>query len=345
MYDIIIVGAGPTGSSTAKELASKGYKVLLVEKMSLPRQKSCSGVLIKKSMDLVEKYFGEAAPLHTQCAPNDNRGMIFTTDEGREYKFEQPGLNIWRDQFDCWLTQKAVEAGTELRQSTAFVSCEEKTNYVEVKLKGKTIYAEQCKLLIACDGAVSTVKRQVLGTPKNYIVTYQNFCRGTIDLDYHYFYAYLQPQLSEYDAWFNVKDNYLIFGVAVKNPEKVEQYYNEFIHYMGVNHNANIEKVEKTERWIMPRIMPGCEIDYGKGRILFAGETAGFLNPMGEGISCGMESGYELAKAIQTVDIGNDYNEKDLLATYKTNTAEIHNYMIRQWRFVARMSATFDNMK
>ena len=345
MYDIIIVGAGPTGSSTAKELASKGYKVLLVEKMSLPRQKSCSGVLIKKSMDLVEKYFGEAAPLHTQCAPNDNRGMIFTTDEGREYKFEQPGLNIWRDQFDCWLTQKAVEAGAELRQSTAFVSCEEKTNYVEVKLKGKTIYAKQCKLLIACDGAVSTVKRQVLGTPKNYIVTYQNFCRGTIDLDYHYFYAYLQPQLSEYDAWFNVKDNYLIFGVAVKNSEKIEQYYNEFIHYMSVNHNANIEKVEKTERWIMPHIMPGCEIDYGKGRILFAGETAGFLNPMGEGISCGMESGYELAKAIQTVDIGNDYNEKDLLATYKTNTAEIHDYMIRQWRFVARMSATFDNMK
>lgn len=177
MYDIIIVGAGPTGSSTAKELASNGYKVLLVEKMSLPRQKSCSGVLIKKSMDLVEKYFGEPAPIQTQCAPNDNRGMILTTDEGREYKFEQPGLNIWRDQFDCWLTQKAVAAGAELRQSTAFVSCEENTNYVEVKLKGKTIYTEQCKLLIACDGAVSTVKRQVLCTSKNYIVTYQNFCR------------------------------------------------------------------------------------------------------------------------------------------------------------------------
>ena len=29
MYDVIIIGAGPAGSSAAKELASNGYKVLL----------------------------------------------------------------------------------------------------------------------------------------------------------------------------------------------------------------------------------------------------------------------------------------------------------------------------
>ena len=141
------------------------------------------------------------------------RGMIFTTDEGCEYKFEQPGLNIWRDRLDYWLTQKAVESGAELRQNTSFISCEDKRGYVEVQLKGESSFVEKCKLLIACDGAVSIVKRQILGTPKNYIITYQNFCRGKIDLDYHYFYAYLQPHLSEYDAWFNVKDDYLIFGV------------------------------------------------------------------------------------------------------------------------------------
>ena len=32
MYDVIIIGAGPAGSSAAKELASNGYKVLLAEK-------------------------------------------------------------------------------------------------------------------------------------------------------------------------------------------------------------------------------------------------------------------------------------------------------------------------
>ena len=43
---------------------------------------------------------------------------------------------------------------------------------------------------------------------------------------------------------------------------------------------------------------PGCRIDYGVGRILFVEEVAGFLNPMGEGISAGMGSRYCIACAI-----------------------------------------------
>ena len=48
----------------------------------------------------------------------------------------------------------------------------------------------------------------------------------------------------------------------------------------------------------MPRIRPGCQIDYAKGRVFFAGETAGWFNPMGEGISCGMESAFHLTQAM-----------------------------------------------
>ena len=49
----------------------------------------------------------------------------------------------------------------------------------------------------------------------------------------------------------------------------------------------------------MSHIRPGggCA-DYGIGRILFAGEVAEFLNPMGQGISAGMESGYGAADAV-----------------------------------------------
>ena len=48
----------------------------------------------------------------------------------------------------------------------------------------------------------------------------------------------------------------------------------------------------------MSHIRPGCCADYGIGRILFAGEVAEFLNPMGQGISAGMESGYCAAGAV-----------------------------------------------
>ena len=67
MYDVIVVGAGPAGCTASKVLAEKGYKVLLVEKFRMPRYKSCSGVLIKKSMDLVKTYFGEDVPESAMC--------------------------------------------------------------------------------------------------------------------------------------------------------------------------------------------------------------------------------------------------------------------------------------
>jgi geranylgeranyl reductase family protein len=346
MYDVIVIGAGPTGSSAAKELASNGYRVLLLEKFKMPRNKSCSGVLIKKSMDLVEQYFGEATPFSTQCTPTDNRGMIFTNDKGKEYRYEQEGLNIWRSSFDYWLTQKAVEAGAEFRDETVAISCVDHPDGVEVQLKGTIECTEYAKYVIACDGVVSSIKRKLTNAPKNYITTYQTFNKGSIDLDYHYFYAYLQPQLSEYDAWFNVKDNYLILGVSVKDIRKIEYYYSQFLSYMEQHHNLKIEKQEREEKWLMPHIMPGCQVEYGKGKVLFAGETAGFLNPMGEGISAGMESGYAAAKAIEQYGLcGADYDLDEVYSAYQCNTTTLKNYMVRQWNFVASRASTFDQMR
>jgi flavin-dependent dehydrogenase len=346
MYDVIVIGAGPTGSSAARELASNGYKVLLLEKFKMPRNKSCSGVLIKKSMDLVEQYFGEATPFSTQCTPTDNRGMIFTNDKGKEYRYEQEGLNIWRSSFDYWLTQKAVEAGAVFRDETVATSCVEHLDGVDVQLKGRIECTEHAKYVIACDGVVSSIKRKLINVPKNYITTYQTFNKGFIDLDYHYFYAYLQPQLSEYDAWFNVKDNYLIFGVSVKDIRKIKYYYSQFLSYMEQHHNLKIEKQEREEKWLMPHIMPGCQVEYGKGKVLFAGETAGFLNPMGEGISAGMESGCAAAKAIEQYGLCSyNYDLDEVYSAYQYNTATLRNYMVRQWNFVTSMASTFDHMR
>lgn len=345
MYDVIIIGAGPAGCTAARELACNGYNVLLVEKFKIPRDKSCSGVLIKKSMNLVKRYFGEGTPEYTMCMPRDNRGMIFTNDEDQEYRFEQEGLNIWRSSFDYWLATKATAAGAKLRDETTALSCEEQENSVLVNLKGTSLYSEEAKLVIVCDGVVGSVKRKLIHTPQNYITTYQTFNKGSIDLDHHYFYAYLQPHLSEYDAWFNVKDDYLIFGVSVKDTSKLEHYYSEFIAYMKKYHNANIEKQEKTEKWLMPHIMPKCPVNYGKGKVLFAGETAGFLNPMGEGISAAMESGYAAAKAIKEIDLNSDLDLETVYTVYQNNTSALRTYMERQWNVVANLSSTFDHMK
>ena len=44
-YEVVVVGAGPAGSTAAKFLSEKGVKVLLIDKEKFPRDKSCGGGL------------------------------------------------------------------------------------------------------------------------------------------------------------------------------------------------------------------------------------------------------------------------------------------------------------
>lgn len=341
MYDVIVVGAGPAGCTASKVLAEKGYKVLLVEKFKMPRYKSCSGVLIKKSMELVKIYFGETVPESVMCTPTDNRGMIFTNDVGKEYRFEQEGLNVWRSLFDGWLAKKARESGAEVRDGVAALSCMEKDGFVEVCLHAENNYTESARYVIDCEGVVGALKRKITGEVPGYITTCQTFNEGSIDLDPHYFYAYLQPELSEYDAWFNVKDDLLVLGVSVKNTDKIGYYYGRFVAYMEENHHLRIRRQTKSEKWLMPHIRPGCRVDYCVGRILFAGEGAGFLNPMGEGISAGMESGYCAACAV----MGHSDNPETVRKAYRQSTKKLKSYMQRQWSLVGGMAGTFKEME
>ena len=340
MNDVIVIGAGPTGCTASKLLADSGYSVLLLERMRLPRYKSCSGCLIKKTMDLVRQYYHTEVPLDVACQPAENKGMVFIDDNGKEYVFPQPGLNVWRSHFDYWLAQKAVESGVTLWDNSPAISCEQDEEKTVVKIGGEHESTESAKYVIDCEGVTGSIKRTVLGCSTKHIYTYQTFNEGSIDLDYQYFYAFLQPEFSEYDAWFNVKDNQLVMGVAVKNAKNTAKYYDAFVRYMKKQYNLSIIKQTKEDRWLMPHVRPGCQIDYAKGRVFFAGETAGWLNPMGEGISCGMESAFHLVQAL----IENFNNPTFIESEYRKKASSLHEYMMKQWSFTGSMTKTFTEM-
>jgi flavin-dependent dehydrogenase len=78
---------------------------------------------------------------------------------------------------------------------------------------------------------------------------------------------------------------------------------------------------------------------------LFAGEAAGFLNPMGEGISAALESGFAAAKAIRQSGLNAQLDLQTIHIAYRDNTTELKNYMERQWHLIADLSVKFSQMK
>jgi len=345
LYDVIVIGAGPAGCMAAKRMSEAGYSVLLVEKMELPREKSCSGILIRKSIQMVEKEFGEI-PNTVFSHPQINQGIIITNEKGKTFKFESEGYNIWRSSFDHWMSLMAESAGAELRTLTAALKCEEKNDHVLVEFrdmkveKKSEIYQEKARIVIACDGTASKTGRNLRNTPLNYITTYQTFSQGTIDLDSNFFHAFLDPALSEYDAWFNVKDDYLIIGVGVKNPSLTKTYHSRFVSFLKSRYHAQIGTCEKEEIGMMPEIQAGFHVDLGKGKVLLAGDAACLLNPMGEGISSALASGYAAAEAIKSSE-----NPTDILHKYYENLKPEIEYMARQWQFLGTISPNFNYYK
>ena len=80
MFDVIVVGGGPGGSTAAKKCVEHGLKTLLLERMKLPRDKVCSGMVMRPwAYDAIREEYGEI-PKEVLVAPHyltGHMGMKF----------------------------------------------------------------------------------------------------------------------------------------------------------------------------------------------------------------------------------------------------------------------------
>ncbi len=119
--DVIVVGAGPGGSSAAFHLASHGLRVLLLERSSFPREKVCGDGLTPRGVQQVQAMGVDV----TTAGWTVNRGVRFVGGRTR-LELEWPdllatpqfGLTRTRLDLDALLVERAVSAGAVLRMQT-----------------------------------------------------------------------------------------------------------------------------------------------------------------------------------------------------------------------------------
>lgn len=129
-FDVIVVGAGPAGTSCAYNCAKNGLKVLLIERGEYPGSKNVmGGVLYRKQMEDIIPEFWNEAPLERPVVEQrfwmmDKESVVQFGYKGLEWAVEPyNNFTVLRAQFDQWFAQKAVEQGALLINETVVTEC------------------------------------------------------------------------------------------------------------------------------------------------------------------------------------------------------------------------------
>jgi menaquinone-9 beta-reductase len=120
--DVIVVGAGPAGSTTAYHLAQSGADVLMLEKSSFPREKVCGDGLTPRAVKAITSMgidtSEKAGWLHNKGLRIIGGGMRLELPWPDLATFPDYGLVRPRSDFDDLLVRQAVKAGALLRENT-----------------------------------------------------------------------------------------------------------------------------------------------------------------------------------------------------------------------------------
>jgi len=314
VYDVIVVGAGPAGSMTARTAAEKGLKVLLVEReLEIGVPDKCGEYLpsIGEMRRLAPRVVGLEGLFDppSSCTVNHTKYVRFVFPNGLEISVPFKGLVVERKLFDKHLANEAARAGAEILVFTRVVDILEDGCGVRVKnlegvkeIRGRTI--------VAADGAYSLVARRaglpVSRDPLDYGVGFQ-YEMVNVDHDPEYVDMYLGENIAPGAyAWIIPKgEDVANVGTGVRTPYMrsgltIRDYQRNFVE----KHPPSLLKLRRAmPTAVKAGLIPvgGAMMRTSVGNVVAVGDAAGHTIPtVGGGIPpaliCGRIAGQVIAE-------------------------------------------------
>ncbi len=307
-YDIVIIGAGPAGSSAAQAAAQRGAKVLLVE------QRQRIGVPVQCA-EFVPQWISRYAQFSSTCVLQTIETMVTHLPDGTSHEMKSPGYMLERSLLDKEWAASAILSGAKISIQTKAVCLSPEGLVVERGSKKEMI---QAKVFIGADGVHSCIARSV-GQP---------FLKTIVALQYEVVIPEPQNHVDvffhkDYEggyAWFFPKGRTANVGVGVI-PQKTTlllELMSHLLNYLIESKRLpGVEVVAKT----------GGSIPCEKPRktvfenILLVGDAAGHAHPItGAGILNAVIGGEIAGRvAVESIDRGDLRHLKN----YETEWQEI----------------------
>jgi geranylgeranyl reductase family protein len=280
VWDVIVVGAGPAGSSAARVAAEAGARVLLLDRARFPRYKTCGGGITGFSL--------RAMPDAARAAFEAEITDFGLSRRGRDRVMlhaDEPFLGmVQREHFDQLLVEGAVAAGAEFRDGIAVRSLDESDGTVTVHLEDSEL---QARVVIGADGSN--------GRTAGYVGV--EFARSDLGLEVELDapdHDWASTALFDWGgdrgayAWLFPKRDILTIGVIQRTglPDATRAYLQLWLRQLGLAGATRVRESGHLTRWRSRRS------PLRRGSVLVAGEAAGLLEPWTrEGISFALRSG------------------------------------------------------
>jgi geranylgeranyl reductase family protein len=315
--DVLVVGAGPAGSTAARTLAGAGISTLLLDRTRFPRHKACGGALSARAVT----RFPYLRPALDRIGTHWISRLHLEGPGGSSVRLQSPApaaLMIRRLEFDHLLRELAREAGATIVEQAEVVDAVHRGNRIEVQARDGRRFTG--RYVVASDGVHSVTARRlgiVDAWPRTSLAidmmeeTPNSVLRpvdpGTLWVRYGARaprgngaaglwegYAYVFPKRH----YTNAGIGYLLqkYRAASARPayESQRAFVNELIQ-CGVLAGASARE------YFTPFLIPvaGPRRTVGRGPVLLAGDSAGFVNGLtAEGIYYAMVSGDLAATAL-----------------------------------------------
>ena len=160
--DIIIIGGGPSGLSTALHIArdfpTLASRLLILEKAHYPRPKLCAGGLIIDAEVILQRL-----GLDVSEVPHVDADRIHFAFEARGLNIRIPHRHalrvIRRNEFDTWLAKKAETRGLEIREGVSVKRVFPRQDRVIVETDQGDFCAQ---VVVGADGSNGVTRRSIL---------------------------------------------------------------------------------------------------------------------------------------------------------------------------------------
>jgi len=295
--DVLIVGASLAGAAAAKRTVDAGFRTIIVERKTLPRHKICSGILSPRGYSFLRQNFGEP-PDDAFHAPKWITGVNFLFRNGLQLPMPfipGPTPHIYRKHADHHVVR---ESRAELHERTEFRDIETRPNDVLVKARRAGADGDEivyrAKYVIAADGPRSEVVAKLYPAFRESIpwfVVGQKYYEADLNLDPQWFHFTINSQLGYY-TWTHAENGSHIVGYTGRHGDPWPKGHATAVEYLQKRHGLSVREELSKEGCLENFGMSLTNhFVFGERRVLVAGQAAGFLNMMAEGMSCAMHSG------------------------------------------------------